>query len=118
MELEPHLVFFQNTFKGDETPTSPVTGVSQSQNQSSVLQADAVDNATHINKSPPLNGAVIDYYEAVVWPRDHGPEGEGGRVHWMFPIRFTHFNLPCDGWTGSSAFPLHSTHRYFLHATA
>ena len=54
------------------------------QNQTTILQADAVDNATFLNESPPGNGgngAPIDYYGGVVWPQRLGGAAEGGRAH-------------------------------------
>jgi hypothetical protein len=89
---------------GEETPTNCMDTCHPWVNQTTILEADRTDNETYVNHSPPLNpgnGAPIDYYEAVVWPRHYGAEAEGGRVYWMTPIRFTHYMLPCDGPDGT-----------------
>ena len=91
---------------GEETPTNEPP--KPWANQTIVLEADAHDNASFPNLSPPANrgnGAVVDYYGAMVWPQNNGPEAEGGRLYFMLPERFWHHNLPCSGPDGSQCAP-------------
>ena len=93
---------------GDETPTNCVDQCGTWENQTTILEADAVDNATFHNHSPPNNpgnGAPIDFYGGVVWPRIDGDAGAGGVVYWLLPMRFTHYMLPCDGPDGTQCLP-------------
>jgi len=88
---------------GDELPTNCVDGW---ENQTTILEADAVDNATYVDESPPFNrgnGAPIDYYGGVVYPQPRSFTSSGGgvdtaaageRVYWLLPMRFTHYRSP------------------------
>eukprot|EP01048_Picozoa_sp_COSAG05_P015956 COSAG05_NODE_1991_length_3734_cov_3.674828_1_plen_606_part_00 len=91
---------------GEETPTNEPP--KPWANQTIVLEADAHDNRSFPNLSPPANrgnGAVVDFYGAMVWPQDNGPEAQGGRLYFMLPERFWHHNLPCSGPRGSQCAP-------------
>ena len=97
---------------GEELPTNIVAGW---ENQTTILEADEVDNATFTNESPPFNrgnGAPIDYYGGVVYPQPRstssGWDAEtaaGERVYWLLPMRFTHYRLPCEGPDGAQCLP-------------
>eukprot|EP01047_Picozoa_sp_COSAG01_P058919 COSAG01_NODE_7006_length_3395_cov_4.820388_1_plen_643_part_00 len=85
---------------GQELPTNEPPAGGPWENQSIVLEADAHDNASYPNHSPPANrgnGAAVDYYGATVIPVRYGTEAAGGRVYIMLPMRFWHHSLPCGG---------------------